>query len=61
MRNLTQAFSDLVGLRQDSWECYSGFIALKKKKKQSLNPQVLSTRDQGWFYILYVTVQKKEK
>jgi hypothetical protein len=45
VKNLTQAFSDLVGLRQDSWECYPRFIALKNK--QSLNPRVLSTRDQG--------------
>jgi hypothetical protein len=29
MENLTQAFSDLVELRQDSWECHMGFIASK--------------------------------
>jgi hypothetical protein len=29
MRDLTQSFSDLVGLRKDSWECYPGFIDLK--------------------------------
>jgi hypothetical protein len=50
MKNLTQAFSDLARIRQDSWECHLGFIALKQKK-QSLNPHVLSTRDQGWFFI----------
>jgi hypothetical protein len=36
MKNLTQAFSDLVRLRQDSWECYPGFITFNLKK--SLNP-----------------------
>jgi hypothetical protein len=58
MENLTQAFSDLFGLRKDSWECHLGFIV---KEKQSLNPQVLSTRDQGWFvlYIICNCVEKK--
>jgi hypothetical protein len=58
MKNLTQTFSDLARLKQDSWECYPGFIALKSK--QSLDPQAIYTRDQGWFYLLYVTVQKEE-
>jgi hypothetical protein len=48
MENLPQAFLDLVGIRQDSWECHLVFIALRP----SLNPHVLSTRDQGWF--LYI-------
>lgn len=52
-----QTFSDLARLKQDSWECYPGFIALKSK--QSLDPQVIDTRNQSWFYLLYVTVQKK--
>jgi hypothetical protein len=43
MKNLTQAFSNLARLRKDSWECYPGFIAFNSK--QSLNPQVICTRD----------------
>jgi hypothetical protein len=43
MKNLTQAFSDLARLRKDSWECYPEFIAFNSK--QSLNPQVICTRD----------------
>jgi hypothetical protein len=56
MENLTQEFSDLTELGKDSWECHLGVYSLKTKRK-SLNPQVLSTRDQGWFVLyLYVTV-----
>jgi hypothetical protein len=59
MENLTKEFSDIVGLRQDSWECHAQFIA---KEKKSLNLQVLSTRDQvGLFYILYVNVKTINK
>jgi hypothetical protein len=43
MENLTQSFSYLSWLGQDSWECHLGFIA----SKNSLNPQVLITKDQG--------------
>jgi hypothetical protein len=43
MKYLTQPFSDLAWLGQDSWECHPGFIA----SKISLNPQVLITKDQG--------------
>jgi hypothetical protein len=54
MENLTQAFSDLVGIKQDIWECYPGFIA----SKQSLNPQVLITEDQGWFLcVVYINAK----
>jgi len=28
-----------------------GIYSLKNKNKKSLNPQVLSTRDQGWFFL----------
>jgi len=45
MENLTQEFSDLVGLRKDSWECRTGFISLK----QSLNPQGIKA---GFLYIV---------
>jgi hypothetical protein len=37
MKNLTQFFLDLARIKQDGWECYPGFIALKSK--QSLDPQ----------------------
>jgi hypothetical protein len=50
MENLTKEFSDIVELRQDSWECHAQFIA---KEKKSLNLQVLSTRDHGWI-VLYI-------
>jgi hypothetical protein len=43
MKNLAQAFSDLYGLQQDSWECHPEFIAFNPK--QSLNPKITCTRD----------------
>jgi hypothetical protein len=43
MNYLTQSFSDLAWLGQDSWECHLGFIA----SKYSLNPQVLITRTEA--------------
>jgi hypothetical protein len=36
MEYLTQSFSNLAWLGQDSWECDLGFIA----SKHSLNPEV---------------------
>ena len=50
IKNLTQSFSDLSQLGQDSLECYSGFIV----SKLSLNPQVSITKDQSWFYDIYL-------
>ena len=47
MENLTQAFSDLARLRQDSWECHPGFIA----SKYLLNLQVLITKTEADFII----------
>jgi hypothetical protein len=47
MECLTQSFSYLVWLGQDSWECHLGFIA----SKHSLNPQVLITRIKDDFMI----------
>jgi hypothetical protein len=55
MENITQAFSDVAGLIQDSWECYPGFIA----SKQSLYPQVLIIEDQWWFLcIVYINAKE---
>jgi len=54
MEHLTQSFLDLSWLRQDSWERHPGFIA----SKNSLNPQVLITKDQGWIYDLYMLQYK---
>jgi len=47
MEHLTQSFSDISWLGQDSWECHSGFIA----SKHSLNLQVLITRIKASFMI----------
>ena len=47
MEHLTQSFSHLAWLGQDSWECHLGFIA----SKHSLNPQVLITRIKADFMI----------
>jgi hypothetical protein len=47
MEHLTQSFSYLTWLGQDSWECHLGFIA----SKHSLNPQVLITSIKASFMI----------
>jgi hypothetical protein len=55
MENLNQAFSNLVGVRQDSWEYYLRFIA----PKQSLNPQVLIIEYQGLFLcVVYINAKE---
>ena len=58
MKNLTQTFSDLSGIKQDNWECYPRFLALKSK--QSLDPQEIYSIDQS-IYLLYVTMGKIRK
>jgi hypothetical protein len=47
MEHLTQSFSYLAWLGQDSWECHPWFIA----SKHSLNTQVLITRIRASFMI----------
>ena len=59
MRNLTQEFSDLVGLRKDSWECYPGFIDLTQKKQIIEFIGIKYKRPRLILYMLYVIVQKK--